>query len=305
MWNRLPTTLGRRSALLVALTAMPALAQQKVDIHRAARSNVSVRLSGAVASVRVAAWPHDSIAITGLIGAGSRLEGGPLNFTGPVSGMKFYVEATSDAALAGNKLEIRVPREASVWIKLGSADVEVSGVAGGLDLNIIGGSVAVSGKPRELIVESMDGAVRFTGYADYARVKTATGNITVTNGGGEDLSFATVSGSIHASNGAREISRARFESVTGPITFAGALGRGTDLRFDTHSGAVEVRPPRGTPASVDAVTMTGGIENVWSDARPIPGREGRGMELNVSSRTAAARISIRSFKGNVRLAAMN
>jgi hypothetical protein len=51
--------------------------------------------------------------------------------------------------------------------------------------------------------------------------------------------------------------------------------------------------------------MTGGIENVWSDARPIPGREGRGMELNVSSRTAAARISIRSFKGNVRLAAMN
>ena len=73
------------------------------------------------------------------------------------------------------------------------------------------------------------------------------------------------------------------------------------MRFDTHSGAVEVRLPRGAPISVDAVTVTGSIDNGWSYARPIAGREGRGMELSISSVTSAARVSIRSFKGNARL----
>jgi hypothetical protein len=291
-------------ALLLATNAAVVLGQQKVDIRRAAAADVSVRLSGSFASVRVSAWPHDSVVLTGAVGAGSRLEGGPLNFTGPVQGMKFYVESTSDASMAGNRIELRVPRGARVWIKAGSADIDVAGVAGGLDLNIIGGSVTVSGKPRELLIESMDGHVRFSGFADYARIKTATGNITVEQGGGEDLSFNTVSGTIQVANGERPLTRARFESVTGPLTYVGAPTRGGELRFDTHSGAVELRLPPGQPADMDVITVTGAIENAWSKQRPIAGREGRGMELHSSSTMSAPRISIRSFKSNVRLATM-
>ena len=293
----------RNTMIMLAafLAATSAEAQQKVDIHRASTSDVSVRLSGTFASVRVSAWPHDSIALTGAMAAGSRLEGGPGNFTGPVQGMKFYVETAADASPGGNRLELRVPRNARVWIKAGSADIDVAGVAGGLDLNIIGGSVTVSGKPRELLIESMDGAVRFAGFADYARVKTATGNITVENGGGEDLSFTTVSGTISMANGERSVTRARFESVTGPIAWTGALARGAEVRIESHSGAVDVRLPGGAPAELDAVTVTGRIENAWSRARPGAGREGRGMELHASSEMGAPRISIRSFKGNVRL----
>src|SRR6185295_7451086 len=97
---------------------------------------------------------------------------GPLNFSGPATGMKFFIEGSTDANVAANKLELRVPRNARVWIKTGSADIDVSGIGGGLDLNIIGGTVRVNGKPRELLVESMDGAVTFSGFADYARIKT-------------------------------------------------------------------------------------------------------------------------------------
>ena len=290
-------------ALLIAAPAVVS-GQQKVAISRSAAADVSVRIGGAFSSLRISAWPHDSVELTGAVGEGSRLEGGPNTFTGPVTGMKFFVQATSDAGLAGNRLELKVPRGARVWAKAGSADIEVSGVAGGLDLNIIGGSVRVSGKPRELIVESMDGSVWFRGYADYARLKTASGDITMQEGGGEDLTFATVSGAISASNGERAITRARFESVTGPITFAGALTRGADLRFDTHSGAVDVRLSRPTTANVDAVTVTGRIENAWSSQRAIAGREGRGMELHTSSAGSSARVSIQSFKGDIRLAPM-
>ena len=286
--------------LLLVSALTTATAQQKVDIHRASTPTVSVRVGGAVSSVRVIAWEHDSVALTGALGAGSRMDGGPSNVSGPISGMKFYVEAADESALRANKLELRVPRNARVWIKAGSADIEASGVTGGLDLNIVGGSVRVNAKPRELLVESMDGAVTVSGNVSYARLKTATGDITFL-GRGEDVSATTVSGAIRVGEGTVE--RGRFESVTGPITFSSDLARGGDARFDTHSGAIELRLAPRAAVEIDAASVTGSIENAWTFSRPVVGREGRGMELGISSGTSGARVSIRSFKGNVRLSA--
>ena len=285
----------------IAVAFSEGRAQQKVDIRRAAAPDVSIRLSGAFTSLRIIAWPVDSIAVTGAVGAGSRFEGGALTSTGPVQGMKFYIDGPMDPTVSQNRFEMRVPRNARIWVKTGSADIDCAGIGGGLDLNVIGGSVRVNGRPRELLVESMDGSVTFTGFAEFARVKTATGNI-VLEGGGEDLSFTTVSGTIQASNGERSLQRARFESVTGPITYRGDVTRGANLRFDTHSGAVELRLGK-TPVELDIATMTGAIENGWSSHRPIAGREGRGMELSTSSGMGAARVEVKSFKGNVRITA--
>ena len=289
--------------VLVALAVAPlcqAAAQQKVDIHRAAVPTVSVRLGGALSNVKVVGWDRDSIALVGALGAGSRMDGGPSRPTGPVSGMKFFVEAADEAAVRGNRLELYVPRQARVWIKAGSADVDASGVTGGLDLNIVGGSVRVNAKEgaRELLVESMDGAVTVTGSAEYARLKTATGDITV-QGRADDLLATTVSGAITVNDG--EVERGRFESVTGPITFAADVRRGGEARFDTHSGAIELRLARRASLEIDAASVTGQIENAWTSARPVAGREGRGMELGTSSGMGGARVSVRSFKGNVRL----
>jgi hypothetical protein len=287
--------------LFTLLPTATMAAQQKVDIHRPSTPTVSVRLSGAFSTVKVLAWANDSIALTGALGPGSRLEGGPSHFTGPVTGLKFYLEAPDESSQRANKLELRVPRNARVWLKGGSADIDVEGVGGGLDLNIVGGSVRVNGKPRELIVEAMDGSITFTGFADYAKLKTATGAI-VLEGGGEDLTLTTVSGSITAANGDRSLQRLRLESVTGPIVYSGDLSRGGDLRVDTHSGSVELRLAANASVEIDAASVIGTIENAWNRARPIAGREGRGMELGTSSGMGGARVLVRSFKGSVRFA---
>ena len=287
------------SLVLLALAAQVAVAQQRVDIHLRAIPAPSVRLGGAMSSVRVIGWDRDSIALTGALTQGSRMDGGPFAGNSLVVGMKFFVNAPDESAQLGNKLELRVPRNARVWIKAGSADIEASGVTGGLDLNIVGGSVRVSGRPRELIVESMDGSVDVNGYVSYGRLKTATGDITF-QGTGEDMTVSTVSGTIRVGDGSVE--RARFESVTGPIIFAADLVRGGDTRFDTHSGAIELRLSKKAEAEIDASSVTGSIENAWTGRRPAVGREGRGMELGVSSGMGGARVSVRSFKGNIKLA---
>lgn len=288
------------SALLALLAAAPLAAQSTVDIRRSATPTLSVRMSGNFTALKIVGWDHDSIALTGAVAAGNRLEGGPLNAVGPLTGMKFFIE-TSEGATGANRLELRVPRRARVWIKTGSADIEAESVTGGLDLNIVGGSVKVNGQPRELIVESMDGSINVSGDVEYGRLKTATGDITMT-GYGNDLSFSTVSGRIAATNRGKPLERARFESVTGPISYAGDVARGGDLRFDTHSGSIDLRLPANANVEIDAQTMTGGIENSWNGGRPIAGREGRGMELGAMNGIGGGRVQVRSFKGNLRLA---
>jgi hypothetical protein len=289
----------------IAVAAMaPALHAQKLDPTRqrverrfATASDVSVRLFGAFSRLRIIGWDRDSLVITGTMARGWRLEGNVAsNALGAPRGAKFFIDSPTEGDTAGAMLEVRVPVGARVWAKSGSADIEVSGVTGGLDLNIIGGSVTVSSTPRELNVESMDGNVKVLAGATWMRVKTATGEIDV-RGGSEDAGLSTVSGTVRIGGGRYE--RGKFETVTGDIIFEGDVGYRGSMDLNTHGGRIELRVPPRPSLELDATTVTGTIENGVTNSRPAVGREGRGMELAFSSGTGDTRIVVRSFKGNV------
>ena len=259
----------------------------------------SVRISGAISSLRIVAWDRDSLAITGSMPVGWRFDGGVTRgISGPGRGAKYYIEATSDTYPTAASLELRVPARARVWAKSGSADIEVSGVTGGLDLNIVGGSVTVTSTPRELNIESMDGDVHVMAGASWLRVKTATGAIDV-RGGSEDAGLSTVSGTVRVVDGRYE--RGKIETVTGDVEYQGEIGYKGSVDISTHSGRIELRLPPRPNLELDAATVTGAIENSVTSTRAIPGREGRGMELGFSSGSSDTRIVIRSFKGNIAL----
>lgn len=287
------------STLLLALAA-PLAAQQRVDVRRAAAPDISVRLAGSYAALRIVGTASDSLVITGTLPKGARFE----SFAGeagnePLRGAKLFVEVPDERAAAGGSLELRVPRNARVWAKAGNATIEASGVMGGLDLNVVGGSIRVTGSPRELNIESMDGAVTIEGDAPWMRAKTAAGDITLT-GSGSDVALTTVSGTIRVTGKAFE--RARFEAVTGGIEFAGDAARGGALAFETHSGFIDVRLRAPSGARVEAASIAGSIDNQFTRERPKPGRNGRGQELAAVLGGEGAHVQIRTFKGIIRLA---
>ena len=295
--------------LLASVGAPEAGAQKGADPTKAGRVPVerraaidpdaSIRFGGAISSLRIIGWDRDSLVITGSMPKGWRFDGGVASgVTGRGRGAKFFFEAPGGAYPTGATLEIRVPTRARVWAKSGSADIEVSGVTGGLDLNIVGGSVTVTSAPRELNIESMDGSVRVTAGAAWLRVKTATGDIDV-RGGSEDAGLSTVSGTVRVGDGRYE--RGKFETVTGDVIFGGDVGFKSSLDLTTHSGRIELRLPPKPNIELDAATVTGTIENGVTSGRPIPGREGRGMELGFSSGPGDTRVVVRTFKGNVAL----
>jgi len=294
--------------LLAAFATAPCLAlplgaqgssttRASVDRRFAAAPDASIRLFGAFSSLRVIGWDRDSVEITGSVPKGWRFDGGVASSPGSLPrSAKFFVDAPSDIYPTGAALEIRVPARARVWAKSGSADITVSGVTGGLDLNIVGGSVTVSDAPRELNIESMDGNVKVLNGAAWLRVKTASGEIDV-RGGSEDAGLSTVSGTVRVADGRYE--RGKLETVTGDIIYVGDVGQRASVDLTTHSGRIELRLLPKPNVELDAMTVTGAIENAVTSNRPVPGREGRGMELGFSSGGGSTRIVARSFKGNI------
>jgi hypothetical protein len=273
-------------------------ARQTIERRAPIAPDASIRIAGAISSLKIIGWDRDSLAITGTAPVGARFDGGIASAPAGLSrGAKFYLE-TPNERFEGATLELRVPHGARVWAKSGSASVEVNGVTGGLDLNVVGGKVVVSSRPRELNIESMDGDVYVMAGAEWLRVKTATGGIEV-RGGSEDAGLSTVSGAIRVADGRYE--RGKFETVTGDITYRGDFGFRGSMDLTTHSGRIELQSPPRPDLELDAATVTGAIENAVTSSRPVTGREGRGMELGFSSGNGATRVVVRSFKGNIAL----
>jgi len=280
--------------LLVGASAAPLHAQRKVFAAYATTSDVSVRLFAAVGSVHVVGWDRDSVEVMGSVASGSKVA---LNAPqiGAAKGLKMFVEAPTEQAGKEGALTMRVPRGARVWLKTGSAELTVTDVTGGLDLNVVGGSITVHGNPRELRAESMDGAVTIDGVPEWMRVKTATGDIALR--GGQDVGASTISGTIDARGG--EADHLKLESTTGTIRFALGLARGATVEMETHSGPIEIQLARKASVDLDAATVTGEIANAWSGARPAVGSEGRGMTLTTSGAPLGGLITVRSFKGKI------
>jgi hypothetical protein len=287
-------------ALALALLARPAAAQVPVDERWPLAPGGSVRILNAFGRIRVVGWDADSLAVSG------RLERGAGRFFAAGDGRvrKVGVDLPPGERVGGSaELEVRVPRRATVWAKSATADIDVTGVDGTLDLNSVGGTIHVTGTPQDVTAETMDGNVEVVGGTGRARVKTVSGDILL-RGASEDLGASTLSGTIDVraagwQRGSTGVQRGRFESVTGDIRFEGDLSRGGALDLESQSGKVDVRLASGTVADFDLLSIGGTITNTLTPATAERRPAGIGAELKFSTGTGGAQVTVRSFKGRI------
>lgn len=286
---------------IIAISSFAGVSDAQVKVERGLHLDAdgAVRISNLVGSVRVTGWDRDSVSLRGSMPKGDKLfmGGGP-------RGMKMFIEPLNDRNPQPSALEIMVPARARVWVKTATADVDVSGITGELDLYVVGGRIRVSGKPSELNAEAIDGDIEVNGKPSWLRAKSASGNVTF-SGTSPDASISTVSGGITVNSvpaeGGGKFERAKIETVTGPIRFNADIERAAAIGFDTHSGVIEIGIPRRTGADFDVASIAGTISNNLNYAKPVKGRYGRGSELVMMNASGGARVTIRSFKGPVTL----
>jgi len=159
----------------------------------------------------------------------------------------------------GTELEIRVPRGSELEVSTISASIEVSDVDGSLELGSVSGGVRVEGAPEDVEIGNVSGRITVNARLDRGE-------------------FSTVSGIIEAVLDLTSSSRVEFNSV---------------------SGSIELTVPRGLGADFDVSTFSGHID---CDFGPAPRKTSRytpGQELNFSTGSGGARVSVNSFSGRV------
>jgi DUF4097 and DUF4098 domain-containing protein YvlB len=273
----------------------PLAAQKKIERKLPLGMEGALRVVNMVGTVVVHGWSKDTVLVRGILAPGDNFFMG-----GGYTGAKMFVESLNDRDPKPTRLEIWVPARVRLWIKTATANIDVSDVAGGLDLYVVSGTIDVTGNPHELNAEAIDGDIHITGSPSWVRAKSATGAVTF-QGASPDAGLSTVSGPIKVDGGTGVFERTKLETVSGNISFAGRLDRSGAFDFDSHSGSIDIAIPDKTSATFSVVTIAGSITNNLSKTSPIPGRFGRGAELTSEMSGGGAKVSVRTFKGLVTL----
>jgi hypothetical protein len=288
---------GFRVLLMVAGSAAPAVgaAQESLRSGRVVTSDPVVRVFSPTGSIRITAWPRDSVAVRGRVDSTA----GRLVLVGSASALKLGIEPPVGRTPEGNAdLDIQVPMLARVWVKSSAAEIEVT--AGGGSVEVAGGSgrVRIAGRAASVSVETLDGNVELALESATGKARTASGTIVV-RGVIRELDASTVSGPLLVGmEGA--IARARLETVSGEIAFKGDLEPDGRLAAETHGGDVELRLPVHLAAAFHLVSYGGGVVNELVSPGALRPGPGKG-EWTFQTGDGRATVDIRTFKGRVAL----
>jgi hypothetical protein len=295
---------GRRAARVGTLLATVLLglafeaAAQETEPFEGAMSiapDASIRVYlEAGGSVRIVGWQHDSLQVSGTRTAGV----GRIGFGGDESSAKvgYWPEKGSNASEGTADIVVHVPARATVWVKLTTASVDITGVTGGLDVYTIKGDVRVSGNPSDLSAESMGGRIDLAGTAPTVKAKTGSGPITF-RGESDNVTLVTVSGSITVIG--PRLKWGYFESVKGDIVFQGELAKGSSIKFKNHSGDVELRLPERVGAEFSVTTWEGELSSEFAvDTATVDERKG-GKIRTFTVGKGYASVEIQNFGGKV------
>jgi hypothetical protein len=290
-----PWRLGPATVLCLAAwaSALPASAQRLVDERFPAAPDGHIQIMNIAGSVKIIGWERDSIIVTGTVHdtptqrfAIHRSE----------AGVKIGIWDTTIERVSPSTIEVRVPERSQVWVRTGSAAVFVAGIAGGVDVNSVGGAIEIEGAPREAFAESMTGTIVLNVRTAVARAKTVTATVRI-HGVITDATATSVSGGILIEHA--DIARGSFESVDGELRFIGVIRPAATLSFVTHAGAVEFL----LPAAASAQFRVGSYDGALTTEFDVPIRtmasKIKGSEQNFTLGDGGAQINVRTFRGRI------
>lgn len=284
----------RRLALLACCSAVPLVAQQKVDRGARIAPDASIRISNSAGVTRITGWDRDSIAVIG-----SLPRGAGFYFGGKGQVAKLGVERQDETVAGpGATLEVRVPRNAKVYVRSVSATIEASALSGELECTSVSGGIRVDASLRLLVGESMEGNLDVRGRNEVTRLKGGSGTVTLLGMSG-DLMVTSVGGPITVSGGS--VTRAHLETVSGAVAYEGALVLRGTLEAVTHSGDVILRLPTDISAEFELESFDGLIDAGFLARFAAPAASTKGKPVRFVTREGGSNVLARTFKGSIRI----
>ncbi len=230
------------------------------------------------------------------------------------SGVGVTLEASDDmrstsSSRSGSRrddatLELDLPRNVRVVISTASADVDVSGIDGDVEIRTTSGDIGLDDIGGRLTLETLSGDIRLGGRSGPARVTTMSGDITL-RGVRDDVNVHTTSGDVML--GMDRAARVEAESISGSITFDGSTTDDARLQLTTHSGDVTLRLPESARGSIDVSTFNGEMSASGAGSLTLmpssltPSRNDRAVRRYEIGGGGSTRFTISTFNGDVRV----
>jgi DUF4097 and DUF4098 domain-containing protein YvlB len=273
-------------------------ARRAIEERRAAEPQGEVEIFNVAGSVEVDGWDRSEVEVTGT--AGENVERVDVMTAGNRTSIHVVSRSSLGRGSDGEAhLVVHVPAKSAVTATLVSADFKVSGVAGDLKLQTASGNLS-GDTGGDVRASTVSGEVRLTARAAKAlEVKTISGDIRLTGGGGA-VDITTVSGSSTLQ--LADVTRARFKSVSGDLAAELALAPDGQIESESVSGDVRFKFAAVPAAEFDAQSISGDINNCFGP-KPLQSRYGPGSRLSFKNGEGHANVRINTKSGNIKLCA--
>jgi DUF4097 and DUF4098 domain-containing protein YvlB len=199
---------------------------------------------------------------------------------------------------------IAVPPDASVDLHSISGNIQVADVKGGMRAESVSGNVTAVSVSHLDHLKSVSGDVKITDGSADGDVSTGSvsGNVTIRNlKNVQGLELSTVSGDITLEGLACQ--RASIRTVSGEISYSGALSSNGRYEISSHSGDIVLRLAGDTGFEFDGTSFSGDIESdfpITIHGTAEGNRRGpRRHEIHGTFGNASALLTVRSFSGDI------
>ncbi len=296
MHTAIPILRAASRALVLAalLSAAPAAAQtsarQRIDTAFTFDRTGSVHLALVSGEIRVTTGTTSEIRII------ASIERGRLETT--LTRTRVSIEARSvNGRMGSTRYEVVVPAGVRVRASAVSGEVVVRGTGGEVEASSVSGDVTIEDARGIVDVGSVSGDVQVTRADGRVDIESVSGDIDLHDVAGA-LSVETVSGEVTISEG--RLTSLRAESVSGTISYRGAIAARGDYRMNSHSGDVFITVPANGGASLELETWSGDISSDFPltlQPGENVGRRNRRMQFTVGS--GGAHIIAETFSGDI------
>ena len=198
------------------------------------------------------------------------------------------------------RYEVTVPVGTRVLAHSVSGDQQIRGTKGEVEARTISGELEVD-DVLGLVFESVSGDVRARHLAGDVSGNTVSGEIELADAGG-DVRAESTSGDVTV-DGAPRAKVVRLESVSGTLSYTGAIDRAGRYDFTSHSGDVTLALPGDVGAQLGLETFSGDIQSDFAitTRQPDDDRGPRRQQLDVTLGGGGARITVSTFSGDINL----
>lgn len=310
-------------SLGICLASVAAYAGERVDQSLDAAADGDVVIEHLNGEASIIGWDNNQVKVTGELGDNTD---------------KFVFERNGNEVLIkvkvkrhnkgwswggdhdeGDKLQIYVPNNSRLSYSSTNADVSVTKVYGGADVDVVNGDMDVQQLKGKINLESVNGDIETNNLVGSVKIGTVNGSIEDKDTSGQTAHYRTVNGSIEAKTDASDI---KAESVNGDIdlvlskveeldlkTVNGSLAANLqlaakgDVRASSVSGTVSLFFTKEVSARFDIEGHAGGrISNKLSDHKEQKDKYGASRWLKFSLNGGDAKVDVATVSGRVKLA---